>query len=137
MQRPALSANYERLYQRQIDESHATEYRFNNQEMNMFAKLISSLNPYDPSKLKESEFKPIVVDESNIRKKTLQTMLILFGAFFALLEHSIKTQKRHKIEGFWCFSPKTFLFLEVSILRHSSKNCPTYFAPHIRSVFNY
>jgi len=51
--------------------------------MNMFAKLISSLNPYDPSKLKESEFKPIVVDESNIRKRTLQTMLILFGAFFA------------------------------------------------------
>ena len=40
------------------------------------------LNPYDPSKLKESEFQPVVVDESNIRKRTLQIMLVLFGAFF-------------------------------------------------------
>jgi hypothetical protein len=27
------------------------------------------------------------------------------------------------------------LFLEVSILRHSSKNCPTYFVPHHQNVF--
>lgn len=44
-------------------------------------KLAAKINPYQPEKLVITDLKPVVVDESNIRKRTLQVMLVFFGAF--------------------------------------------------------
>lgn len=54
-----------------------------NQRVSLIDKFKSALNPYDPAKLKQTELVPVQVDESQIRKRTLQVMLLLFGAFTA------------------------------------------------------
>lgn len=47
-----------------------------------FGNIVSKVNPYEPEKLVVGELKPVVVDESRIKKRTLQVLLIGSSLFF-------------------------------------------------------
>lgn len=46
-----------------------------------FGNHVSKINPYQPDKLQPSDLKPVIIEESQIKKRTLQLMLVLSGAF--------------------------------------------------------
>ncbi len=48
-----------------------------------FGDMVSKVNPYEPEKLVVTDLKPVQVDESQIKKRTLQILLVLTTTFLA------------------------------------------------------
>ena len=65
---------------------------------------VGSWNPYDPEKLEKSELKPVVIEESSIRKSTFKMLFLALSLFmvwasFAPLDNGVHMTGNVVIQG--------------------------------------